>query len=127
MSPFLKILLIGSGGFTGAVLRYVMSGLVHRALPAGSVFPVGTFFVNIAGCFAIGILSGMADTRHLFSPEMRLLIFIGLLGGFTTFSTFALESIYLLQERQFLYFCFNVIGQVVSGLITVWVGYTLVK
>lgn len=127
MSPFLKILLIGSGGFTGAVLRYAMSGLVHRAFPAGNVFPAGTFFVNIAGCLAIGVLSGMADTRQLFSPELRLLVFIGLLGGFTTFSTFALESLYLLQERQFLYFGFNIIGQVVSGLIAVWIGYTLVK
>ena len=127
MSPVIKILLIGSGGFTGAILRYLMSGLVHRIFSGGSVFPTGTFFVNVLGCLLIGILSGLTDTRQLFSPEIRLLVFIGLLGGFTTFSTFGIESLYLLQERQFVYFGLNVIGQVLFGLLAVWIGYTIVK
>ena len=127
MPPLLKILLIGTGGFTGAVLRYLASGLMHRLLTNGSIFPYGTFFVNITGCLAIGVLSGFADSRLLFSPGIRLFIFIGLLGGFTTFSTFGIESFYLIQEKQFLLFGLNIVGQVILGLLAVWLGYTIVK
>ena len=127
MSTLIKILLIGSGGFTGAVLRYLVSGMVHRLFSAATVFPVGTFVVNITGCLIIGILSGLTDTRQLFTAEIRLLIFIGLLGSFTTFSTFGIESLYLLQERQFLFFGIYALGQLVIGLVAVWSGYTLVK
>ena len=127
MSPIIKILLIGTGGFTGAVLRYITSGLMHRVLNGSSIFPYGTFLVNITGCLAIGVLTGLADSRLLFTPGIRLFVFIGLLGGFTTFSTFGIESFYLIQQKQFLLFGLNIFGQVFVGLIAVWLGYTIVN
>ncbi len=78
---------VGAGGFCGAVLRFTVGGLVHRALPSGA-FPYGTLAVNLLGCFAIGLLFGIGEARQLFGPAFRSFVLIGLLGGFTTFSTF---------------------------------------
>ena len=77
---------VGSGGFLGALARYGLSGLVQRQLPL-STFPYGTLSVNLLGCFAIGILAGLAESRQLLGPELRTFALIGILGGFTTFST----------------------------------------
>ncbi|MFQ6612622.1 MAG: fluoride efflux transporter CrcB [Fidelibacterota bacterium] len=85
-----KFLIIGTRGFIGSVTRYLLSGSVHRIL-GKPYFPYGTLAVNILGCFLIGFLTGVSETRQLFNPEMRLFLFIGLLGGFTTFSTFGYE------------------------------------
>ena len=90
-----KILLVGFGGFVGAVLRYGISGWVQRW--TGSVnFPYGTLAVNLLGCLVIGLLAGLAEDRGLFTPEARLFLFIGVLGAFTTFSTFGIETLNLL-------------------------------
>ena len=90
-SALINAALVGSGGFIGAVFRYAMSGVVQRH--AGlSTFPFGTLAVNMLGCFLIGAAVGLADSRQLFGPEFRLFALIGLLGGFTTYSTFGYES-----------------------------------
>ena len=87
----LQILLVGAGGFVGSVLRYGLSGAVHRLLPFAA-FPYGTLAVNVVGCLAIGLLAGWSEARQVIGPELRLFLFIGLLGGFTTFSTFGYET-----------------------------------
>ena len=87
-----NVLLVGSVGFAGAVLRYGLRGLVHRQLPSAT-FPYGTLTVNIVGCTLIGAFMGLADSRQLFGPELRTVALVGFLGGFTTDSTLGFETI----------------------------------
>lgn len=115
---------IGAGGFLGALARYGMSGLVH-SLFRQSTFPVGTLAVNLAGCLLIGIMSGLAESRQLFGPEARLFAFIGILGGFTTFSTFGYETFALLRDGEYFRSATNVGLNVVVGLVLVWLGYVM--
>lgn len=123
-SALINAALVGSGGFIGAVFRYAMSGVVQRH--AGlSTFPFGTLAVNMLGCFLIGAAVGLADSRQLFGPEFRLFALIGLLGGFTTYSTFGYESFALMRDADYLKMLANVIVHVVLGLVLVWVGYAM--
>lgn len=116
-----KIMLVGVGGFLGSVFRYLASGYVQDV--SGSIgFPFGTIAVNLAGCFLIGFLSYLADSRGVFSAEARMFIFIGILGGFTTFSTFGNETMNLLRDRQMAYALANIGIQVIAGLFLVWTG-----
>lgn len=119
-----KILLIGLGGGLGAILRYYLGGYVQQ-LGNNFTFPIGTVIVNLLGCLVIGLLSQLADSRSVFTPEARLFVFIGLLGGFTTFSTFGNESINLLREAEngpaFWYVSLHLFG----GLGAVWLGRIL--
>ena len=120
----IKVLLVGTGGFLGSVSRYLMSGLAHR-IAGQANFPVGTLTVNVLGCLAIGLLSGLAESRQLFSPEMRLLIFIGFLGGFTTFSTFGYEIVSFARDGQLMASLANLMLHLVLGLGAVWTGLAL--
>jgi CrcB protein len=90
-----------------------------------TTFPWGTLVVNMVGCLAIGAAVGMMDSRQLFGPEFRLFALIGLLGGFTTYSTFGYETFALLRDAEYMRAVFNVGIQVVLGLALVWAGYTL--
>lgn len=116
-----NLLLIGMGGFVGSVLRYLISGYVQQATRSVE-FPYGTLAVNIIGCFLIGFLSQLAETRGLFTPEARAFGFIGILGGFTTFSTFGNESMNLLTDGENLYALLNVGAHIAFGLGAVWAG-----
>lgn len=120
----IQTLLVGLGGFCGAALRFLASGAVHRLAPSGS-FPYGTATVNLVGCFLIGWLIGLSEARQLFGPSMRSFALIGLLGGFTTFSTFGYETFALLREQQILLVVVNVSLQLVVGVALVALGYTL--
>ena len=124
-SVLARVALVGCGGFLGAVLRYALSGFVHRQL-AFTTFPVGTLAVNLAGCLAIGVLAGLADARQLLGPELRAFAMIGLLGGFTTFSSFGFETFALLRDGEHARAALNVVLQVLLGLAGVWLGYALV-
>jgi len=93
------LLLIGIGGGAGSILRYILSTTVQTRLENSS-FPFGTLVVNILGCFTIGILSYLSDTRGVFGSEVRSFLFVGVLGGFTTFSTFSNETINLLRGGE---------------------------
>ncbi len=116
-----KILWVGAGGFIGSALRYLVGGYVQQL--SGSVsFPYGTFAVNIIGCFVIGLLSQVVALRGILSDEVRLLVLTGLLGGFTTFSTFSNESFALLHKGQTWLALANIGGQLVLGLAAVWAG-----
>ncbi len=117
----LKILTIGTGGFVGAILRYLISSLVYR-IPGTSAFPYGTLTVNMAGCFLIGLGGGLVEHRQLFSPGARSFIFIGLLGSFTTFSTFGFESFNLTRDGQITATALNIMVHVVLGFVMVWLG-----
>jgi CrcB protein len=117
-------LLVGAGGFVGAALRFGVSGGVQR-LAGFSSFPYGTLAVNVLGCLAIGLLSGLAESRQVLTPEARLLILIGLLGSFTTFSTFGYETLTLLRDGVLLRAAANVALQIGLGLGAAWAGLAL--
>ena len=116
--------MVGSGGFIGALARYGLSGLVHRQVPFAT-FPYGTVAVNLMGCCAIGVIAGLAESRQLFGPEFRTFALIGLLGGFTTFSTFGYETFAMLRDAEYLRVAANVGVHVILGLALVWLGYAL--
>ncbi len=120
------ILLVGTGGFIGSVLRYLISGWLFRLLDR-PWFPVGTLAVNVLGCLAIGWFGGIAEQRRLFDPEVRLFIVVGILGGFTTFSAFAYETTSLAQDGRFAAVLLNIGLQVIIGLFAVWVGGLLAR
>ena len=118
-----QILLVGAGGFLGSVLRYGLSGLVYR-LPFAA-FPFGTLAVSLLGCLAIGLLAGLAESRQLIGPDMRLFLFVGLLGGFTTFSTFGYETFALLRDGEHLRVAASVLVHLLVGVGAVWFGFAL--
>ena len=119
-----KLLLIGLGGFIGTVLRYSAGTLVGR-LKAGWTFPLETLLVNVAGCLAIGLLAGISESRGIFSGTTRAFLFIGLLGGFTTFSTFGYETFQLLRDGRWSSAALSTGLQVVLGIGAVWAGHVL--
>jgi CrcB protein len=115
------ILFIGLGGAIGAVMRYLLSGWVQQA--SGSIsFPLGTLAVNVTGCFVIGVLSQLGESRGLLTPRSRAFLVVGILGGFTTFSSFANESMNLLRGDENVLAALNVGGSVALGLMAVWLG-----
>jgi len=114
-----KLLIIGLGGFAGAILRYGISGTIQSASKSIS-FPFGTLGVNVIGCFFIGLLSYLVETRGLFTPETRLFLMIGLLGSLTTFSTFGNETFQLMRDSAFILAAANIGAQVFAGLTAVW-------
>jgi fluoride exporter len=118
------IVLVGLGGFVGSVLRYVFSGYVQQA--SNSIqFPYGTLAVNVVGCLVIGFLSQLAETRGFFTAETRGLVFVGVLGGFTTFSTFSNETLNFLRDGETSIALVNIGAQLVLGLGAVWLGRTI--
>lgn len=121
-----KIILIGIGGFIGSSFRYLISGAVQK-FSNQSFFPVGTLAVNLIGCILIGFLAGLSESRQLFSDIVRSFIFIGVLGGFTTFSTFGYESFSFLRDGQIISTLINVSIHVILGIIFVWLGFSISK
>ena len=117
----IKIAVIGLGGFAGAIFRYLLSGAVHSLLHASS-FPIGTMVVNVIGCFLIGFGGGLIESRQFFSPELRAFLFVGILGSFTTFSTFGLETFNLFKNGQWLASAGNIGFSIVFGLLAVLAG-----
>ena len=94
-----EILIVGLGGGIGSVVRYKLGGWVLHHAPDGR-FPASTFAVNVVGCLVAGVLWGLAERHELFAPSIRLFMFTGLLGGFTTFSAFGLETVNLLRRGE---------------------------
>lgn len=121
METIIRLSSIGLGGFIGAILRYQVSGWVQDR--SGSIlFPFGTASVNIIGCFVIGLLTFLVETRSYFSVETRAFILIGLLGSFTTFSTFGSETLGLIRGGRMDMAALYAGGQVVIGVFMVWFG-----
>jgi CrcB protein len=118
------LLFVGIGGFIGSVLRYGLSGLVQE-WSRREIFPLGTLAVNVLGCLAIGLMSQLAESRGAFSPEARAFIVIGVLGGFTTFSSFGNETLNLFRDSESVLAFVNVAAQLLLGLAAVWLGRML--
>jgi len=118
-------LFVALGGALGSVSRYVL-GTWTQTLSKSIDFPYGTLTVNLIGCFLIGVLSQLAETRGAFTQESRAFIFIGILGGFTTFSSFGNDTINLFQDGETLNALANIGANVIVGLILVWLGRTTV-
>jgi CrcB protein len=121
MPALLNILLVALGGALGSVSRYLLGTWTQSA--SGSIdFPFGTLTVNLIGCFVIGLLSQLAEARGMFTAEMRALIFVGVLGGFTTFSSFGNDTINLLRDGETVNALLNIGANVILGLALVWLG-----
>ena len=118
--------MVGLGGGMGAVCRYMVYELC-LIMVKQAWLPYGTIIVNVTGCFAIGLLGGLAESRDLFSPEMRALVFIGFLGGFTTFSTFGFELFVFIRNGQAAMAALNAAVQFTLGLLGVWAGFSLAR
>lgn len=122
----IKVLLaIGSGSFLGGVSRYLLSRAVQNSV--ASTFPFGTLWVNIFGCFLIGLLYGLSDRGNLSNNELRLFLTVGFCGGFTTFSTFSNENLALLRDGSFLHFTVYAGLSVFLGLAATFGGHALTK
>ncbi|HEX6211557.1 MAG TPA: fluoride efflux transporter CrcB [Methylomirabilota bacterium] len=121
----MSLLLIAAGGALGAVARYGLAGLVHRV--ASPWFPWGTFAVNLVGCAAFGLLAGVAEARGSLEPGARAFLLVGLLGGFTTFSSFAFETFELVRAGQIPAAIGNAAGQVVLGLVSFWAAWSVAR
>jgi CrcB protein len=117
----LNILLVGIGGALGSIARYLTSGWV-QAVTKSIDFPFGTLAVNLLGCFVIGFLAQLAEARGAFTSESRVFIFIGVLGGFTTFSSFGNETLNLARAGEIWNALANLGANVVIGLLAVWLG-----
>lgn len=122
-----KLLLVGAGGFVGSAGRYFISDWMHRQTEHEHGAAAGTFVVNIVGCLLIGLLYGMGESRDLFTVETRLFIFVGCLGGFTTFSAFGLDTFHMLRQTQYTLAFLNITAQILLGFAAVWTGYLLGK
>lgn len=116
-----KVLIVGAGGFLGAVFRYLLSGAV-QSWTRSIEFPYGTLAVNLAGCLLIGMLSRLDEIRNVLSAEARLLLFVGILGAFTTFSTFSNETVNLINDRRFYFAFLNVGIHIMCGIAAVLLG-----
>ncbi|HVP38517.1 MAG TPA: fluoride efflux transporter CrcB [Candidatus Saccharimonadales bacterium] len=117
-----RLLIVGLGGCLGTMARYLLGGLMVRA-KQGATFPLETLAVNVLGCLAIGFLSELAEARGLFSGATRAFLFIGVLGGFTTFSSFGYETFQLLRDGEAGAALGSVGLQLGLGLGAVWAGH----
>lgn len=115
----------GAGGFMGSGLRYLSQRLISHYFPLS--FPYGTFIINILGCFLIGIIFAMGDKTKILSPEMSMFLAVGFCGGFTTFSSFTLDSIGLLRDGQYLYFSTYIFASVAIGILATIAGIGFIK
>lgn len=116
----MSLILIGFGGFVGAITRYLVDGAVADRTASG--FPFGTLVVNLTGSFALGLLFALTAERAILPPEVRGPVLIGFIGAYTTFSTYMLESWRLIEDGATVLGIANVLGSVVLGMAAVLLG-----
>jgi CrcB protein len=122
---WLKCLIVGLGGFAGAVARYLVGGWVQQRW--GGAFPAGTFVVNVGGSFLLGLVATLA-VRFAWSEEWRLLIAAGFLGAYTTFSTWEYESLRLIADgKRYGPAAANLVGSLAAGLLAVSAGIAVAR
>jgi CrcB protein len=126
MAQTASLLLVGLGGFAGAVARYALGGwILHHTLQ--EKFPWSTFTVNVLGCLLMGVVSGWIERPDWFTPAVRLLLLTGLLGGFTTFSAFGLETVHLLRRGEPWIALAYALSSVIVCMAAVWLGMKAVE
>jgi CrcB protein len=118
-----NIILVGIGGMIGSIARYLTSTYFGRLIPAA--FPYGTFAVNVFGCLVIGIIYGLTERHSWFTGDWLIFLAAGFCGGYTTFSSFAVENVQLLQQSNYLTFALYSISSFTLGLIAVFIGFSL--
>jgi CrcB protein len=118
-----KLLAVAAGGGLGTLARYWLSGFIQRHSP--ETFPTGTLTVNLVGCLLIGFIMSLVRDHQALGPESRVVIVVGLLGGFTTFSAFGYETLELVRGGEALFALGNVAGNVLLGVVAVWLGDAL--
>jgi CrcB protein len=116
-----KLLLVGLGGFVGSVARYLVSQL-NLTVDLWSI-PIGTLTVNVVGSYIIGFLTGIAEKSMFITPDLRLLLMVGICGGFTTFSSFTNENLMLMHNGLLFSFFLYTGLSVILGFIAVYLGY----
>lgn len=118
-----KLIYLVIGGMAGTLARYFLAGVVYEIF--GTSFPYGTLVVNFSGCFIIGILSALADSKSLLTPNLRVLLMIGFCGAYTTFSTFILETSNLIKDGETIRALMNVLLSVIVGFVVFRIGMFL--
>jgi CrcB protein len=118
-----QLLLVGVGGALGSMLRFAASTAVHSLL--GRAFPWGTLFVNVSGSFIMGALYVLLVERAALGPEWRALLMVGVMGGYTTFSSFSIETLNLIEGGDLTKAFANMAASLVACLIAVWFGMML--
>lgn len=121
-----QALLVGLGGALGSIARYLLGGAILHRFP-NLKFPLGTFTVNILGCLLIGILAGLAEKRGVLSPDARLFLITGICGGFTTFSAFAQENVFLLRRAESPTALLYIVASVILGILATWLGFRWIR
>jgi CrcB protein len=119
-----KVFLVGAGGFLGANARYWLSALIQERV--SGPFPWGTLLINVSGSLVMGIFMGLFIGKH-WDANWRLIVAVGILGGYTTFSAFSYESIHLLEGGRYMPALYYILGSVVLSLAAVWLGFALTK
>jgi CrcB protein len=122
----IKVLLVLLGGAVGTGCRYGLSTFVYSVIEKPS-FPYANFLINVSGSFVIGILAELFEARVLVSPTVRVALLTGVLGGYTTFSSFSFETFALLRDGQMWLALVNALGSVLLGLVAVWMGVRLAQ
>ena len=118
-------MIAGTGGFIGTVLRFLVSRYFQEN--TFSLFPWGTFTVNILGCLLIGVFYGLSERGNFMTPDIRIFLTVGICGGFTTFSSFANDSFILIQDKEWLKISLYTALSFFLGLMAVYAGRILIK
>jgi fluoride exporter len=122
---FKTLLFVGTGGFLGSISRFLASRFIHENL--SGAFPFGTFIVNIAGCFLIGLIYGFSERSSLLTSGWKMFLAVGFCGGFTTFSTFANENLALLRDGEFFYFLLYTGLSLFLGIAATFLGVIITR
>ncbi len=125
MSFFVNALWVGAGGFLGALSRYWLGTWIAQRFTGAAQFPWSTFVINITGSFILGLFMVLITERIIAPPHWRLLIAVGFVGAYTTFSTFEYETLTLIENGSMLRAVANVVFSVLAGLLAVWLGAKL--
>jgi fluoride exporter len=119
------IILVGSGGFIGSVMRYLIQYYMEKSMM--STFPWGTLIANVAGSFIMGVVFALADKGNLLNAEWRIFLTVGICGGFTTFSAFSYNNFSMLNEKLYGSLLLNIGGNLVFGILAVYLGIVFIR